>query len=731
MTEVWTSLLNTMNSFLLGSPRITALPSRSLRRCGSITNVAFTRRVVSILLPVMHSRSWLLGLLFALLTLRTDAQLHTALSVRSLPPDEAKQGLPVELRGTVIFIEGPRGTVFIQDGTAGSFFRAIDEITLRLGDEVEIKGRTAIGLYLPGVEKASYRLLRHGDVPPGTPASYADLLSGRYHYQRVAVEGIVQSAGPTGEEGRSRLQLAVGQDLLDVRVHAPPEDGRSLIDSRVRVEGLAAGTINNRRQLVQPSVWLQDWSGVTVLEEPVPDAHVPIIPGTNLLAFKVTGQGGHRVRVAGTVVASFADGSVYLRDGTAAFGLQLSIPAVLNPGDDVEAVGFPQMQRFSAKLSRAAILRQSTGTEPTATPVSAADLLKGNYDNDLVSIAGTVSNLFRAEDGHVLVLQGDGRRSIRVHVPAMEFSVPLGSEVRVTGVCLVEGSKDAGFKSLPSTVSLRSRGIEDVEILRSPSWWTARRMGMAVAALLLVVLLAGLWIAVLRRQVRRQTTALRRRIEHEAALEERQRIAREFHDTLEQGLAGLCLRLEAIQARGIDEKSSTLLKASRGLVSQIQAETRSLVSDLREPSEETVDLSSALAAIVDRHPAGCGPQLQMEVKSPLPPLPPRSVHHLRMIAQEAVTNALKHANSQRIALGLEIRGNDLVLTIADDGAGFDATTARVNKAGHFGCIGIEERCEKLGAKPTWLTAPGKGTTLEITLPISQVEVERQPKERRL
>ena len=661
----------------------------------------------------------LLGLLLSLLTLRADAQLKTALAVRSLPPEEARQGLPVELRGTVIFVEGPRGTVFIQDGTAGSFFRSIAEVTLRPGDEVEVKGQTAIGLYLPGIEKAAYRLERHGEVPPGTPASYADLLSGRYHYQRVAVEGIVQSAVPAGEEGRSRLQLAVGQDLLDVRVHAPPEETRSLVDSRVRIEGLAAGTINNRRQLVQPSVWLQDWSGVTVLEPAVPDAQVPLIPGANLLAFKVTGQGGHRVRVAGTVVASFPDGAVYIRDGVTAVGLQLSLPALLNPGDQIEAVGFPQMQRFSAAMTRAAILQQTPGTPPPPTALSFAELLKGAHDNDLVAVTGTVANLFRAEEGHVLVLQGEGGRSIRASLPLTDFAAPVGAEVRVTGVCLVEASRNAGFKSLPSMVSLRVRNAADLEILRSPSWWTARRMGMAVAALALVVLLAGLWIAALRRQVRRQTAALRRRIEHEAALEERQRIAREFHDTLEQGLAGLCLRLEAIQARGIDEKSSTLLKASRGLVSQIQAETRSLVSDLRDPSEESGDLASALSALVERHPEGCVPQLQVEVKSPLPSLPSRVLHHMRMIAQEAVTNALKHANAQRITLGLEVRESELIMTIADDGSGFDPATARVNKAGHFGCIGIEERCEKLGAKPEWRTAPGQGTTVEVTLPLGE------------
>jgi signal transduction histidine kinase len=120
---------------------------------------------------------------------------------------------------------------------------------------------------------------------------------------------------------------------------------------------------------------------------------------------------------------------------------------------------------------------------------------------------------------------------------------------------------------------------------------------------------------------------------------------------------------------------------------------------------------------VERHPAGCGPELRLEIASPLPPLPSRTVHHLRMIAQEAVTNALKHAAARAIRLGLEVNDNQLIMTVTDDGCGFDVSAQRAPKAGHFGCIGIEERCDKLGAEVRWLSAPGKGTAVEVVLPL--------------
>lgn len=242
-----------------------------------------------------------------------ETPLRTALEVRSLPPEEAEKELPVALQGTVTFVD-TRGSALIQDKTAGTFFRGSNVLALRVGDEVEVRGVTSPGMYLPGIQKATYEKLGHGETPPATPVSYADLLSGRYHYQLVTAEGIVQSVTTTGDEDLTTLHLALDQDLLEAHVYASPKERHLLVDSRVRIEGLAAGTINHRRQLLQPILWLQDWSWLKVLKAAPPVQEVPTISASKLLAFRVVGQNGHRVRVAGTVVAAFSDGTVYIRD---------------------------------------------------------------------------------------------------------------------------------------------------------------------------------------------------------------------------------------------------------------------------------------------------------------------------------------------------------------------------------------------------------------------------------
>ncbi|MEZ0390323.1 MAG: sensor histidine kinase, partial [Verrucomicrobium sp.] len=80
-----------------------------------------------------------------------ETPLRTALEVRSLPPEEAEKELPVALQGTVIFVD-PRGSVLIQDKTAGTFFRGSNVLALRVGAEVGVRGVTSPGMYMPGIQ---------------------------------------------------------------------------------------------------------------------------------------------------------------------------------------------------------------------------------------------------------------------------------------------------------------------------------------------------------------------------------------------------------------------------------------------------------------------------------------------------------------------------------------------------------------------------------------------------
>ncbi len=677
----------------------------------------------------MRSFRAALLLAFALpLALTAQERLLTkAIEVRGLSSAEASGGIPVKLRGVVVFVESP-SAVFIQDETSTTFFRLPSRVPPpAVGDEIEVTSKTRLGLYLPGLDVATFRLLGRRALPPGISAQFDDLYFGRFHYQRVTVEGVVRSVTPV-ENNRSLLRLAMGSRVIDVRVEAPPP-ATSLVDHRVRITGLAAGLINTpRRQLVQPYLGVVGWDEVEVVAPAPPAADVPQVTAEELLAFRVTGLGEQRVRLAGSVVATFGSDQIFLQQGAMAFAVRLGQPTAVLPGDQVTVVGFPSMERFSASVVDAEILARAPGPLPAPVEVETVDELfarpgdsfPGKHDGHLIRVTGTVRDAFKGEEGTVLLLQGR-QRTLQARLPAGVEMPVAGSLVRVTGICQVETALfGPGFRGDPGLVSVRARSPGDLAVLRTPPWWTTRKLTAVLAALAGVTLLAGGWITILRRQVHRQTAALRHRIEAEAALEERQRIAREFHDTLEQEIAGVTLRLDALATLVSDDKGRGLIVASRNLVTRIQVETRDLISDLRDPAETAGDLLAALAPIAARHDSEGEMGVRIEARTALPPLPAAIVHDLRMIAREAVNNARRHGRATHVSVEVEAWADRLFLRVVDNGCGFEVAAALEGKRGHFGCAGMRERGRKIGAEVTWRSALHEGATVEVSLPLSRV-----------
>ncbi|MCB1277305.1 sensor histidine kinase [Prosthecobacter sp.] len=657
------------------------------------------------------------------------ADLNRAIDIRTLPYERALEKLPVDLTATVGFVESAT-TAFVQDDTAGTHLHFKPGRTdLHVGDQVRIKGTTTAGLYFPGVDVIELQFLGHNAPPPGVPANYDDLATGRFHYQRVVVEGLGRTLTALDED-RSLLRLAMGSRVIEVRIDSPPESAPDVVDARLRITALAAGGINDRRQLVFPYLRVTDWNDITIIQPPGKPESLPIISVATLLRFGAADEPHHRARIRGTVLAAFDDGRVFLRDSTPppppreapkdepakpmqspSIAIQLSTPAHLKPGLQAEITGFPIMAGFSASLADALVLSTEPGKSPTASVVSLQQFQDGSHDADLVQLtaAAVLNDFFRTNDGYELRLTSSGTPIRAFLLQGSPPSLEIGSSCLLTGICLVESSTDKGFRSQPDRASLLLRSLDDIRVLSTAPFWTAKRLIIAIAILGGVILLTLVWITLQGRQI----TRLERKISHQATLDERQRIAREFHDTLEQELAGLSLRLDAATTRPLEDKARSLLETSRSLVSRIQSEARNLVSDLRD-TEHVTTLAEALQILASRAPESLAIKLDLH---PIPAIPPNVTHHLRMIAQEAVTNALKHAQATEVTLHLSSTPTLLTLRITDNGRGFDPTAETHGKPGHFGCIGIRERCRKIGTEAEWQSQPGKGTSVVVTLPL--------------
>ena len=212
-------------------------------------------------------------------------------------------------------------------------------------------------------------------------------------------------------------------------------------------------------------------------------------------------------------------------------------------------------------------------------------------------------------------------------------------------------------------------------------------------------------------------------LRYDAVLSERGRIAREIHDTLAQGLVGISVQLELVNrllASSV-ESARTQLDHARNLVRDSLTEARSSIWDLRSQAAETEDFATRLSRMAANATDSSAPKIRVKskVSGTYRPLAPKTEAELLRIAQEAVTNAVRHAKPAHIAIELRFGARDLEMTIQDDGCGFDGQPhpQSTGPEGHFGLTGMRERAAEIGGSLAIDSEPGKGTRVTASVPL--------------
>jgi signal transduction histidine kinase/ligand-binding sensor domain-containing protein len=201
----------------------------------------------------------------------------------------------------------------------------------------------------------------------------------------------------------------------------------------------------------------------------------------------------------------------------------------------------------------------------------------------------------------------------------------------------------------------------------------------------------------------------------DAVLRERNRIAREIHDTLAQGFAGVSVQLELVSRlmESSRESAREHLNQARSLVRKSLADARSSIWELRSQSREDEDLGARFSRMANQVAGSGPPRVELQVRGAYRPLSPKVEDELLKIAQEAVTNAVRHANAERIDMELVFDSGKLRMTIADNGRGFISSPNGVGPDGHFGLRGMRERAQEIDAELKVQSAAGKGTMVSV------------------
>jgi len=202
-------------------------------------------------------------------------------------------------------------------------------------------------------------------------------------------------------------------------------------------------------------------------------------------------------------------------------------------------------------------------------------------------------------------------------------------------------------------------------------------------------------------------------------LEERNRIAREWHDTLMADFAAISWQLEATKNRleSAPREAVSSLELTRTMVKHCQTEARRIIWDLRGGGVEPVGL---LSEELNKTLSLMGPRAELETRLLIEGeerrLPPVCVHHLVCIGQEAVTNALRHASPQTVKIQVVYGVDRISMTVRDNGIGFQPPESPQATPGHFGLAVMHERAKKLGGDLRIYSAPGAGTEVWVDVP---------------
>lgn len=259
---------------------------------------------------------------------------------------------------------------------------------------------------------------------------------------------------------------------------------------------------------------------------------------------------------------------------------------------------------------------------------------------------------------------------------------------------------------------------ESIVLNRVPTTWETYKWRIVSGVCLIVVqsaLIALLFAQRRRRRVAEQGLQLSEARRQTAVLEERNRMARDMHDTLAQGFTGVIVQLEAAEhafAHGASADTDAHIQRARELARQSLGEARRSIRALRPQALENRDLCFALDSLMQQMTAGTDFRGAFSVRGTPRALTSSGEENLLRIHQELLTNALKHSGAKAIQTALSFEANSVRLEVQDDGVGFDPS----RKHDGFGLLGIRERVQQMDGELIVESRPGSGTRICVILP---------------
>ncbi|MGA2653539.1 MAG: GGDEF domain-containing protein [Terracidiphilus sp.] len=443
----------------------------------------------------------------------TPLPLTSLRAIHDLTNAEASKGLPVAFQATVTFYGKIDGNLFVQDGDEAIFVKVPVNAGFLPGDRILVRG-TSFADFHPDVHSNDVTVLGHSDLPEPIPATFDDLIRIRYDCLLVNVRGTVHAVDRDGDDSYNftRIQLLTEGGYIELFIIGGNDATiRNMLDAEVEVSGIVAGRFDGKHQPTGIQLYVPSFANIKLLKRADADPWaLPVTPmGAIIGSYHVRDLTG-RIRVHGAITYYQPGTALALQDGPSSVWITTRTRVPMEIGDVADAIGFPDVHDGFLALTRAEIHDTGVHSPVSPQPSNWTQLTSSAQLFDLVSIEGQVVTEVEEGSQDEYVLRADNKLFTTIfrnpagpNAPPMK-QVPLGSIVRVTGICILSDSNPFDGK-VPFNILLRS--FDDITVIASPSLLTVRNLGILVGLLLIGLMAVGTRAWFVEHRARQNTAA--------------------------------------------------------------------------------------------------------------------------------------------------------------------------------------------------------------------------------
>lgn len=440
-------------------------------------------------------------------------------AVHALSNAQASHQLPVSFQATVTYYRDYERTLFVQDGDSAIYVQPRTPLHLVPGDRVLIEGTTHES-FRPFVASANVTLIRHEQPAQPVLATYDRLIRSDFDCRLVTVRAIVRSADLvlSSDVPSISMQMRTEGGAIDAVVDSADISAvKRMLDSEVEFTGAVSGHFDGKMQVTGILLHANSLSAIKVIKPASKDPwDLPLTRMDEVLSAYHVNDTSQRVRVHGTVTYYQPGSAVVLQNGSKSIWIMTRASEELKVGDEADAIGFPGIHDGFLTLMGGEIQDSKRASAIRPRPVTWTELATSHYLFDLVATDGIVvaENRGAAQDEYVVDSRGNLFSAIYRHpakrssatppLPAMK-EIPIGSKVRVTGICLM-GASNPFDTQVPFDILMRSTG--DIVSIGAPSWFNVGNLTRIIGVLLAIVVLVAAWGWTLLAKVKRQTAAM-------------------------------------------------------------------------------------------------------------------------------------------------------------------------------------------------------------------------------